>query len=489
MAILKNPALFSKVFSISPQTLAGEGIFDPVLNCDSKLFIDPLLLRASKNKVIAGEGASDFEDYFADIVKLLANTKREGDVPWRSAEKLLKVREPRGTCLGYGNQTTHGTGIGPAYRATLLQTATEIINLGVTDPELFALMGLLEAGIGADRVSDLTTRAIMPSLYKLNEQLVKKWKLKPTQTRSFRLKDKVYTLAFNPYETEESTPVILVPRDILRKLPIANDWGEVGDAAAANQELRDRVNQYVGSIWERRRKTEEEKKKLRAAALSSRSAFEAILDAVKAVKKAPYDPIADAEGYYLWRTILDSIAIDFPFEIKKPKQKSLKELEIVTKTIIDRYRWLIEKNGLWRSLYTDEGKARHEHASQLLFFAVADAYCQANDLDISPECDSGGGPVDFKFSSGYEARVVVELKLSTGKVVHGYKTQLQIYKDAEHTQSGFLVVIDIGGMGKKIEVITDIRNKRILAKERASVIEVVDGTRKESASKRKDHKK
>lgn len=63
---------------------------------------------------------------------------------------------------------------------------------------------------------------------------------------------------------------------------------------------------------------------------------------------------------------------------------------------------------------------RHERASQLLFFAVANVMCAINNVDISPEINSGGGPVDFKFSTGYRGRVLVELKLSTGSVVHGY---------------------------------------------------------------------
>ena len=46
-------------------------------------------------------------------------------------------------------------------------------------------------------------------------------------------------------------------------------------------------------------------------------------------------------------------------------------------------------------------KLRHESSAQLLFFSVAQIYCLANNIDVSPETDSGNGSVDFKFSNGY----------------------------------------------------------------------------------------
>jgi hypothetical protein len=45
----------------------------------------------------------------------------------------------------------------------------------------------------------------------------------------------------------------------------------------------------------------------------------------------------------------------------------------------------------------------------------------------------GGGPIDFKFSSGYAACVLVEMKRSGGTVVHGYEKQLEFYKDPKRT--------------------------------------------------------
>ena len=92
---------------------------------------------------------------------------------------------------------------------------------------------------------------------------------------------------------------------------------------------------------------------------------------------------------------------------------------------------MVENKGLWKELWDENGKPRKEKASQRLFFAVAYSYCKANNIDLTPEADSGNGPVDFKLSQGFDSKLVVEVKLSTnGRLVHGYEKQLEIYKKA-----------------------------------------------------------
>ncbi len=120
-------------------------------------------------------------------------------------------------------------------------------------------------------------------------------------------------------------------------------------------------------------------------------------------------------------------------------------------------------------------KPRKEKAAQLLFYAVAEAYCRANNIEIAPEAHSGGGPVDFRFSQGYADRYVVELKLSTGAVVHGYKTQLEVYRAAADNCDGALVVLIVGArkvFDQKIKRIRAIEKDRRARGERPSAIHV-----------------
>jgi len=97
----------------------------------------------------------------------------------------------------------------------------------------------------------------------------------------------------------------------------------------------------------------------------------------------------------------------------------------------------------------------------------------------------GGGPIDFKFSRGYDARVLVEMKRSGGTVVHGYEKQLKFYKTASQTDHAIFVIINYGDLGNKLNVIRSIRESQLANGERTSEIVVIDATPKASASKRK----
>ena len=79
-------------------------------------------------------------------------------------------------------------------------------------------------------------------------------------------------------------------------------------------------------------------------------------------------------------------------------------------------------------------KAPTRTSCQLVFLAVADAYCRANNVDITPEAGAGGGPVDFKFSDGYNGRILVEVKISDNpQLLHGYTVRLETYKKGQGT--------------------------------------------------------
>lgn len=91
--------------------------------------------------------------------------------------------------------------------------------------------------------------------------------------------------------------------------------------------------------------------------------------------------------------------------------------------------------------------------------------------------------MDFKFSDGYHAKVVVEIKKSTGSVDHGYKKQLERYKKASRTDYAIFVVIDYGHNEQKIRGIQKLRQNIIDNGGRASNIFIIDARKKPSASR------
>lgn len=342
-------------------------------------------------------------------------------------------------------------------------------------------LALLEEGIGPDRISDMTTNIILKDLITYNHRVIEELKL---ETDDFTINGNTYKLLPNKY-SKEIKPLILVPSDIVRDLPIASDWNDVSSAASQNADIRDKVNNHIGMIWASM--TKEDKHKLKQSVMGNKKAFETLLELIHFTPKKPYNISDDINGEVSWGKQLQ-IADEYPYSLETYKGKFLNIDEVYNLVwdIIRQFKFLIEEKGLWNELWdTKITKPKHEKAAQRLFFAVADSYCKANDIDITPEAETGNGPVDFKASSGYTGRVLVELKLSTGNVVHGYSRQLEIYKSAERTEKAFYVIIDVGSLGNKYDDVIKIKNLQNTSGTEKSEIILIDALPKESASKRK----
>jgi hypothetical protein len=477
MAKIVSPATFADHYGVDPKLMASLGVLNPTLALDTALFIDPLLLPKSSHPEISGDACEAFEAHFGKIIKLLEASKKEGDVAWRGAEALFQFHEIRANCLGYGASSIGGSAFGPKLILQVMRTGKEIVDLGVKDPDLFTLLALFEPGIGPDRISDMTTHVIADALVSFNQRLLEQLKVEST---SFTLLGKEVELALNPFE-KKKTPVLLVPTDLLKELPLATDWDGVVDAAHHNASLRARVNQYVSHLWVKKKDRDAEK--LRQETLADAEALKVLLDVVHAADNQPYDLLVDPKGLRRWAEAASAATKSHPLHLVIPQVKDLDAVYGIVQQIVQQFRQLVEKNGLWKLLWNGD-KALPEKHSQLLFFGIAHRYCEDNNLDISPEADSGNGPVDFKISQGFDSKVLVEVKLSKNtKLLPGYTKQLEAYKQAEQTTRAIYLVIDVGKMGKKDAGLYALRNQATASGEPVSDIEIVDATKKKSASK------
>lgn len=478
MGKIKDPATISSEFGISTDVLNKLGVVNVLLNTDTLVFIDPLLLEFSAHKEMKHEANRSYRIRFEKIIKLLSLSKAENDVPWRNAKRLFRFSEISWTCLGYGT-TVKGSGFGKDLISSTLDTASQIVALGVDDIDLFMALALFEEGIGPDRISDMTTNIILEDLISFSTRINKTLNI---PTKEFIVGSKTFDLVANPYTDQ---PVVFVPNDVVRSLPIATDWSDISRVVRENEELRERVNAYVGEIWSTM--TKKEKQRLKKAALSSKEAFQQVISLIREVEPKPYDFKSDRNGESFWTELLDQIARDYPCDLSNFAGRKLTTQDViqVVNNILSQFQDLIENKGLWKELWDEDGKPRKEKASQRLFFAVAYSYCKANNIDLTPEADSGNGPVDFKLSQGFDSKLVVEVKLSTnGSLVHGYEKQLEIYKKADDTNLGVFLIIDVGKIGKKYGEVQKLRNDFMEKYGTASEIWYLDGNQKASASKR-----
>lgn len=264
MAKARNPITVSAEFGIDQSKLARLGVFDATLAIDTKLFIDPMLLKHSKHPEFKTHATKQYREHFINIIKLLSKSKADKDVAWKAAFKLFDFPEIAGTCLGYGAGSTHGSGWGEKLRMRAVRVAQDIVGLGIDDPDLFPLLALFEEDIGCDRISDMTTNVTIDAISKFNVRILKELGL---QGENFTLKGVQTHFLLNPYEKKRS-PIILLPTDILRDLPVAMDWDGVAVAARRNEDLRKNVNKHVSSIWQK--KTKRDKGRLKSDVLKSK---------------------------------------------------------------------------------------------------------------------------------------------------------------------------------------------------------------------------
>ncbi|MGN6222451.1 hypothetical protein [Pseudoxanthomonas sp.] len=476
-----EPITLSMAWGIAQDVITRAGAIDVTLNCDTNLFIDPLLLSEASNKDFRECASTAYEGRFNQLIELLAASKSVDDAAWRAAKKKISFHEIGYTHLGYSSGTS-GSGFGDKLAGNLISTAKEVVSLGVDNPNLFVALALFEDGVGADRISDMTTNIIVACLARFTASACSDIGV---ATEKFKIGGVFYDLPPNPIKRSE--PILLVPKDVVRDLPVASDWNSVGSAARETEDLRERVNAHIGEIW--KAKTRKDKEEVRKNAMRSKASFETFLEVIRNAADESYDVKNDHRGEIYPADLRRGISRAQPLDLHKYSNRklSLDEVDEVVVAIISQFKDLVENRGLWKEFWDDrQENPRLEKAMQRIFYAVALSYCEANDLDISPESDGGAGPVDFKVSGGARSKVLLELKRSTNpKLVDGYTKQLEAYRASEGTTRAHYVVIDVGGLTPaKMKGLSDARSDLIKAGLEPSEFVIIDGGVQKSASKR-----
>ena len=176
--------LDSKVFN-------STGAFDTILDIDTKLYISPLLLHRVEIPELSNSYIH-IQEHFQKILILLRNSKQKNDRAWREASKLLRFQEPKWLPLGYSSEKSSGRGIGKDLQTQLTNAAKEIIDIGVAEPEIFELMGLIENNIGPDLISDMIASIILPDLLKFSVRIFNKIGINSINLSEYSFKEESY---------------------------------------------------------------------------------------------------------------------------------------------------------------------------------------------------------------------------------------------------------------------------------------------------------
>lgn len=428
--------LFSETFSLGD--VSAEEWFDPFLSIDTRLFIDPFLLYDNERDGFVGSHGEIIQ-FFHNAFELIAKSQGDrGSSYWKRAENILLFPEVEELCLGYTNEGTGGAGSGKEVARQIASGLWAAIQQGIKDLKHFEEVQIFQEGIGPDRISDATAGILRHRLADYTSTICVQYGIPLQDIRYGRSKFDVeagrwisgtFRLPINPYNGK---PIFLVPKRYIRTLPTINPndyWDYCFDNESAT--LRAMFGEDIS-----RQVKKEEIIKLARRHPETRENY--ILHK-EDVGTEPYDFYNDPRGVIRWYAATDAWVRQNPLAINFTDER---EFSAFLTAIIGEFRNFVENNGGWELLWNENETPKQEHASQLLFLGVVKHYCKANNVDITAEANIGRGPVDFKVSSGYACRALIELKLAKNtKFWQGLERQLPKYLQAEDIKDGRFVVI------------------------------------------------
>jgi hypothetical protein len=144
-----------------------------------------------------------------------------------------------------------------------------------------------------------------------------------------------------------------------------------------------------------------------------------------------------------WQRVANEVVHSEPFEdgvaITSPT-----ELTEFVASIIAKFRHWAEEKGGWRVFWKDIQllEAVPETNMQLLFLGMLDGYCEAMQVRLDREVETGRGPVDFTITADRRMRVLLEMKrLTHGGFWNGLRLQTPIYMRAQEVDRAVFLAI------------------------------------------------
>lgn len=424
---------FSEAFVI--ERSEADDWFDPHLTIDTKLFIDPLLLLEA-----GGEWAQAHNELIAHFVHcygLVARATSTTSVSAQAARRLLTFPEPFELGLGYTAEGTRGSGAGDRFAARMADGIAVAIAAGLGQPEHIEEIGILNEGIGADRISDATANVIKSRLIAYTQAIATNHNVPLDQHKvrharvsldSARWHDEDVALPTNPVT---GRPVILVPAFLLNGLPTLNadDWFD----SHFNDDIRLSLNLQVGQAVTKA-----------SIVAFARQHPDRVRDWARAQTSREdligYDFGADPLGVVQWDREPARYAAENPLPPRTITTHD--DLVDLAAEVVEQFRHFIEDQRGWSLLWNDDGSEKPEEAAQLVFLGIAQQYLRQFDVELDREVELGRGPVDFKASSGTSARLLIEVKkLHNGRFWNGLRYQLPSYLQSDNATKGWFIAL------------------------------------------------
>jgi len=399
--------------------------FDPILERDSLLFVDPFSIFADSDE--SWQRAHDaIIDYFHSAFEILARSNlRENHQFYERTLVLMESPEPMEFRLGYAG-TGDGSGTGRGLAKLIVEAMAQAIRNGLEDIRHFEELGILVEGINSDRIGDITCNLLKPRLIEYTQGICRSLGISThEQTLRHSIYNKMRLRWDNgkhlvPADPVSGKPILLVPKRFLGELPKINSFD-------FDTSLRDDLNLDISSNMS--------KPEIVRLARRHPEALRSWVTKQEESDPTPYDVDNDPKLIVKWQTVAQRAVREEPLE-PGGGINSEEDLMRFVHNVIGKFRHWAEDRGGWRVFWDAKSGAVPERNMQLLFLVVLDGYCEQAGLRLDREVETGRGPVDFTFTGDKRMRVIVEMKkLSHGEFWHGLRDQTPTYMrglDAKH---------------------------------------------------------
>lgn len=443
--------LFSEYFNI--KCLGDEDWFNPILTQDTLLFIDPFAVFKSKDELFK-DTYSEMMYFFQQAFELIAHAGgNKNNLSYKKAESMLLFPEENAFCLGY-SKTRRGSGTGPLWAKTLASNINSIIARGVTHISHFEELGIFCTGVGPDRLSDMTTNLLKNRFITYTQRICNLHEVPMKKVRvqnayfDYEFKrwcDSECLLPVNPYKG--NSPVILVPKDFLNMLPEINSYDFINTIDLAER-MRNDFNYEIDKNLD--------KEKIAEIAIEHYDLVKEYIDIVERREACTFGELMKRTLRYAWYDLSKEIVTLNKFVFGDVDNDTSFFDKIFGFT--QYYKDFVELRSGYKFLWNESKTSpRSEEDVQILFKGILDEHCRANNIDFTREVNQGMGPVDFRFSSGYTNRVLLEAKLAkNSKFWNGLKKQLPKYMKIDSCKLGIFLVIAF--TDKDIKRVNDIQD-------------------------------
>ncbi|MCO1339161.1 hypothetical protein BJH93_09695 [Kocuria polaris] len=464
--------------------------FDCELSADTPLYVDPFLVFEDSDPYWA-ETRQSVIDFFGLALSFVEASGGDGTSPhYLKAVRMLQFPEPSEFALGLSMGHPKGSGAGFKYAGKMAAALELLAQRGVTQVQHIQAFTLFCEGLGVDRISDIFCDVVKAKSIEytqavaarhelvLHEVPVRAARWNRTTGRWDHLRVRL------PKSPVTQEGVLLVPSRFLKDIPVVTPdsfwtWADAGVGDDLRQELNYELNIALTK--------KEGKEAAYKTAWKHPDLVMNYLNEVSETDKEPYDVEADPKLLVQWAEVGRGAAAK-----REPIAKLGSESEFATWVLelAREFQHAVEETDLWKALWDDSlRKYRPEKIVQAIAGTLFMAHCQKADVDLTRESNLGRGPVDFKFSQGWQKRALLEVKLiPSTHFFTGASKQLPQYMSTERTSVGVYLCVgysDKDFSPERLQPIEDTLRK--LREDSGWTLEVVyvdaRATNKDSASK------